>query len=77
VKASLKQSDASEIPRRRTLMHSIHQTSADCAILHRRINRDRPDACDRVSFVEEIAADNTAISFSDNAVELRMLEHPS
>ena len=77
VKASLNKSDTSEILRSSALVHSVHQTSADRTILHRRINCDRPDACDRVAFVEKIAADNAAIDLRDNAVELRMVKHPS
>jgi hypothetical protein len=77
VKARLNQAHSGKIFRRRALMHSIHQTSADRTILHLRINSDWPDACDRVSFVEEIAADNASIDLRDNALKLRMCDHPT
>ena len=76
VKSSLDEPDTSEILRRRAIMHSVHQTPADGAILHRRINRDRPHACDHIAFVEKIAAHDAPINLRHDAVKLWIRDHP-
>ena len=77
VKARLNQPHSGEVPLRRTLVHRVHQTSANRAILHCRIDRDRSNTCDRIAFVEKIAADNLPIDFRDDRIKLRMREHPA
>jgi len=57
-------------------MRRIHQTAANRAILHRRINSNRPNTCDDVAFVEKIAADNPAIEFCNDGTKVRVPEHP-
>ena len=60
----------------RARVDRIHQTAAERAILHGRINRDGTNSGDRVSFVEKIAPDHTSVHFGDDRVKLRMSEHP-
>ena len=51
-------------------MHGVHQTPANRTILHRRIDSNRPNTCDRVAFVQKIAADNPPIDSRDDRVKL-------
>src|SRR5215475_5641125 len=75
VKASLNQPDTGEILFSRALMHRVHQTPANGAILHSRINRDWTNASNRVAFVQKIAADNPTVDFRNDRVKLRISQH--
>jgi hypothetical protein len=55
-------------------MNRLHQTPANRAILHRRIDRDRANACDAVAFVQKIAADNALIDFRNHRIKFWICE---
>ena len=74
VKSSLNEPDTGEILLCRALMHRFHQTPANRAILHRRIDRNRSNACDRVAFIEKIAADNPPIDFCNHRIKFWICE---
>src|SRR6476646_833353 len=76
VKSSLSQPDAGEILLCRALVHGVHQTPSNRAILHRRIDRNWSNARDRVAFIEKIAADNPPIDFCNYRIKFWMCEHP-
>src|SRR5947208_2958984 len=72
MQAGLNQSHTSEVPLSRAFMHRVHQTPANRTILHGRINRNRPNTCDRVAFVQKIAANNPPIDLRHHRIKLRI-----
>jgi hypothetical protein len=55
-------------------MHGVHQTPANRTILDCWVDRNRPNTCDAVSFVEKIAADNLAVDFRNHRIKFRIFE---
>ena len=65
---------AREILVRCALMHGVHQSPANCAILHGWVDRNRPDTSDAVAFVEKIAADHPTVDFRNHRIKFRIFE---
>jgi hypothetical protein len=76
MKASLNEPDPREALGGRALMEGLHQVTPDATVLHRRIDSDWPQSCDRIAFVENITPDNATIELSHNTVKFRMRKHP-
>ncbi|HEX8145269.1 MAG TPA: hypothetical protein VF553_22065 [Pyrinomonadaceae bacterium] len=68
--SGLKQPDSGEAPLFRTPHDLIHQTLADCAVLHVRLNRDRAYAGDGRPLPEEVAAHNSPVGFGHDRVDV-------
>jgi hypothetical protein len=62
---------AGKVTRRRTFHNRLHQAPPDSAVLDRRVDGYRPDAGDRIAFVEKIAADDAAVQFGNDLVKAR------
>src|SRR5216683_1929580 len=71
----LDQPDPGETPLRRPLHHRAHQLPPNGLILHRRIDRDRTNAGDRVALIEKVAADDLAVLLRHHGVEARVGEN--
>jgi hypothetical protein len=67
--ARLYQTDPNGFLRSRPIERSIHQASADGAILHSRSDRDRTDPKYRRTLVHEVATNDLPGLFRDYAVE--------
>ena len=66
---SLQQPDAGEATLVGTLHDTLHEQTPEAAVLNRRIDGDRADACDRRALVEEVATEDLAVTLGDNRVE--------
>src|SRR5262245_48084077 len=75
VKTSLNEPYAGEIFFRGPLVHGIHQTPANGAILYGRIDRNWANTCNAVAFIEKIAADNPSIDFRNYGIKVRISHH--
>jgi hypothetical protein len=47
----------------------LHQLAADASALGRGIDRDQPDALDRITLIEEDRAEEAPLVFSDDRVD--------
>ena len=74
--AGLYQTHTREILPGGAMMDVLHQLSPDHFVLDAGIDGDRPDPRDTVTLVEEIAADDVAVKFGDDAVETGVTQHP-
>src|SRR5215469_13267303 len=71
----LHQSDSCKFALGRTIHYCQHQLSARSSILHGWVNRNWPNTCNRVSFVQTVASDDLPILFGEDAEKSRMREH--
>ena len=76
VKGSLDQAHTGKILLRGALMNVFHQAPADRLVLDGGIYRDRADAGDNVSLVQEITADDPPVDLRDDRIETGMRQHP-
>ena len=65
----LQKSDAWKLSLCGSVENGLHQAATDPQILHPGIHGDRANASDRRALVKEVAADNLAAGFSNNAEE--------
>ena len=72
----LDQPDPREAPLRHPIKDVLHQLASDCAVLHGRINRDRPDTSHGRTLIEEVAADDPAVKLGDHRIEAGVRKQP-
>jgi hypothetical protein len=75
VEGGLQQPDPGGLSLARAVKHGAHQPSPDRLVLQRRMNRDRPDARDRPTFVEKITTDDLSFLLGHYRVEARIRQH--
>ena len=75
MEGGLQQPDPGGLSLARAVKHGAHQPSPDRLVLRRRMNRDRPDARDRPTFVEKITTDDLSFLLGHCRVEARIRQH--
>ena len=75
MEGGLQQADPGGPSLARAVKHGAHQPSPDRLVLRRRMNRDRPDAGDRSTFVEKITTDDLSFLLGHYRVEARIRQH--
>jgi hypothetical protein len=72
----LDQTDPRIASARYPIKDMLHQLASDRAILHGRIDRDRPDASHCRTLVEEVTADDPAVKLGDHRIEASVRQQP-
>ena len=75
MEGGLQQPDPGGLSLARAVKHGAHQPSPDRLVLQRRMNRDRPDARDRPTFVEKITTEDLSFLLGHYRVEARIRQH--
>ena len=72
MKGGLQQPDPGDMSLARAVKHGAHQPAPDRLVLRRRMNRDRPNARDRPTFVEKVTPDYISFLLDHHRVEARI-----